>query len=131
MVDSTVDKDVGVFTGWYLNDLIRVETVPLDELVDLLLVVLCVDTKSLTNSVSNTRITEIKLDVEDVTVVVLWRETATLLNMNDTGLDAKIGSDLVSGAEGFLEGEALGCDLPVLEQGRGALSRYGRREQSC
>jgi hypothetical protein len=118
LVDSSVDKDVGVFTRWNLNDLIGVETVPLNELVDLSLVVLCVDTESLTDSVSNTRVTKIELDVEDVTVVILRCETATLLDVNNTGLKAKIRTDLVRRAKGLLESKALGCDLPILEQGR-------------
>ncbi|TKW58527.1 hypothetical protein CTA1_6466 [Colletotrichum tanaceti] len=96
LVDGASLQGGRVFTGGDLDDGLRVEAVPGDELLDLGLVVLSMDAEGLANVVSEARVAEVELDVEDVAVVRLRREATVLLD-----------------GDGLLEGEALGGRLPV------------------
>ena len=117
LVDGPGLENGGILAGRNLDKVVRVEAISLDELEDLLGVVVGVDTKSLANVVGETGVTEIELNVEDVAIVVGGGETAVFLDLDGVGLDGEVRAELVLGAVGFLESEALGSRLPVLEAG--------------
>jgi hypothetical protein len=123
VLDESLEDGAGleegrILTSRDLNQFGRVEAVELDELADLLLIVLSVDAQSLTDLVSETRVAEIELDVEDVAVIILRSETTVLLDGDGRGLDSQLGSQNILGAISLLESEGLGSSLPITERQR-------------
>ena len=118
LVDGTALVHVRVLAAGNLDNLLRVESVPLDEGLNLALVVLSVDTKSLTNLVLETGVAEVELNVEDVTVVGGGCEPTTLLDGGDAGLLGQLRLERSSSTVCLLEDQALGGNGPVLEGGR-------------
>ncbi|GKT77308.1 hypothetical protein ColTof4_09731 [Colletotrichum tofieldiae] len=117
LVDGAGLEGGRVLAGGHLDNGLRVEAVPGDELADFLLVVLGVDAEGLANVVGEARVAEVELDVEDVAVVGLGREAAVLLDGDGVRLDGQLGAERGLRAVGLLEGEALGGGLPVDELG--------------
>ncbi|GJC96588.1 hypothetical protein ColKHC_05414 [Colletotrichum higginsianum] len=115
LVDGASLQGRRVFTGGDLDEGLRVEAVPGDEFLDLGLVVLGMDAEGLANVVSEARVAEVELDVEDVAVVRLRREATVLLDGDGVRLDRQLRAERRLRAIGLLEGEALGGGLPINE----------------
>ncbi|KAI7341033.1 hypothetical protein KC340_g39 [Hortaea werneckii] len=104
-------------TFWHLNDFLRIEAVPLDKLLDLGLVVLRVNPKSLADLVLEAAVTQVKFNVENVTVVRLRSQSSMLLNRHNRSLRSQIGPKRRASAVRFLESQTLGSSDPAAELG--------------
>ena len=115
LVNSASFQHGWVLARRHLDDVVRIETVELDELHDLFAVVLSVDTQGLADVVLEAGIAQVEFDVEDVAVVSDGGEPPVLLDVDRVRLGAEIGSESGPRAIRFLEDQALGRCLPVAE----------------
>lgn len=112
LVDGTSLEDGRVLARGDLDKVITVKTVPLNEVLDLLGVVIGVDAERLADVVGEARGAEIELDVEDVAIVGEGSESAVLLDVDGVSLHGEIRAKLSLEAVSLLESKTLGNLLP-------------------
>ncbi|PKS11423.1 hypothetical protein jhhlp_003186 [Lomentospora prolificans] len=117
LVHGTRVVDGGVLAARHLDKLIRVETIEVDKVLNVLLVILGVDTESLSDLVRDTRIAEIELNVENVAVIGAGGKTTVLLDSDGGSLYREVGAEGYLRAISLLESQALGGSLPIAQGG--------------